>query len=48
MVSFSNYIENVYEWINAGCCQETIKMTNEFNYKLMVTSKWINILLIDF
>jgi hypothetical protein len=36
MVSFSNYIENVYEWINAGCCQETIKMTNEFNYKLMV------------
>ena len=36
MVSFSNYIENVYEWINAGCCQETIKMTNEFNYKLIV------------
>ena len=36
MLSFSSYIEDIDELINAGCCNETIQMTHEFNYKLML------------
>jgi hypothetical protein len=36
MLSFSSYIEDIDELINAGCCNETIHMTHEFNYKLIL------------
>ena len=43
MLSLSSYIEEVDELIKRDCCQETIAMTHEFNYKLLlVLDKYLN------
>jgi hypothetical protein len=43
MLSLSGYIEDVYELIKRGCCPETLAMTHEFNYKLLlVLDKYLN------